>query len=164
MVDFVSWFRYGPADARVGPLRVSSYQQCDCQLCRVSEACRVIYRRDFDLENHRNGLWVDEQYLLCPPRILGYVLKDKQWAQLLVDGIKQIEIPRADSSWTRRLQLADGNETKSLIYDLVKSHTPSEPGRSLEGLEVEDIVAKKGKGLVILLHGTPPPIFAAPPH
>ena len=39
-----------------------------------------------------------------------------------------------------------------MILDLVEGHGTSDPGRD-DGLEVDDIVSRKGKGLVILLYG-----------
>jgi len=155
MVDFESYFRYGPADASVGSLTTyEGLEDCECPQCRESEACEVGYRQRFDREKAQNKTWEDEQSILCPPRVLGYVLSEKQWAQLQVTELADIPPVDSSDSWTTRLQLADGNATKSLILNLVKSHKPSGLIRDEEALEVDDIVAKKGLGLVILLYGT----------
>ena len=64
------------------------------------------------------------------------------------------DIPKKDpkDSWSTRLVLADGEKTKTMILNLVKGHgTNGLPQK--DGLEVNDIVARKGKGLVILLYG-----------
>lgn len=154
MVDFESYFRYGPTVPRVGPL-VPNYEvaECDCQECRENQGLLAIYRKRFDEEANQRDSWEEEQYMLCPPRVLGYVLREKQWAQLQVTSLQSI--PKADpnNSWSSRLKLADGEETKNMILDLVKGHGTAGPTPGKDDLEVDDIVAEKGKGLVILLYG-----------
>lgn len=151
MVDFESYFRYGPADAQVGSL-MPDYDspECDCLECREIKELGAIYRKRFDEEPNQRDSWEDEQHMLCPPRVLGYVLRDKQWAQLQVTSLRSL--PKVDpyDSWSSRLQLADTGETKKMILDLVNGHGSTS---GADGLEVDDIVAKKGKGLVILLYG-----------
>lgn len=91
--------------------------------------------------------WCDEQYILCPPRLLGYSLKDKQWGQFQIDKLD--DIPKEPSlNSLSRLQLADGDRTKEMLMAVVKGH-----GQTGNRLRVDDIVAHKGKGLVILLYG-----------
>ncbi|KAF5562049.1 AAA family [Fusarium napiforme] len=110
--------------------------------------------------------WDDEQYLICSPRVLGYILKEKQWAQLLVSNLKYI--PQQDrEDLLGRLKLADdeapktrkGNGgTKKLLLDLVTSHTSAKTQRDDEDeqdLDIDDIIPDKGKGLIILLYGPP---------
>ena len=154
MVDFESYFRYGPSIAYVGALRPDNdYSECACVDCRENEGLKAQYRTRFDDEAHQKGKWEDEQYLICPPRVLGYLLRDKQWAQLQVSLLGKIPDNDPTNSWVTRLKLADGDETKNMILDLVKGHGTSDPTRD-DGLEVDDIIARKGKGLVILLYGT----------
>lgn len=50
--------------------------------------------------------WEDEQYLLCPPRVLGYVLKSKQWAQLALSSLKPLPSEEGNGAWDK-LKLAD---------------------------------------------------------
>ena len=155
MVDFESYFRYGPADWRVGSLASDEdWESSECLRCRTTQPCESGYRCRFDLEEYQHGSWVDEQYILCPPRVLGYVLSEKRWAQLQVSELTDIAEADPNDSWAKRLQLADGNATKDMIGNLVKSHKPSDETRDQDALEVDDIVANKGKGLVILLYGT----------
>lgn len=114
------------------------------------------YRARFDTDRAQNW-WEDEQYLLCPPRVLGYILKEKQWAQLQVNLIQDIpDKGDPDDAWNSRLRLADGDRTKNMLLDLVSSHISSSKTEeaSERGLEVDDIIPGKGKGLVILLYGT----------
>lgn len=111
------------------------------------------YRSTFDDDKHQTE-WDDEQYMLCPPRVLGYSLRDKQWAQLQVSVLKIIPDHDVNNSWNTRLKLADGEKTKDMILELVKGHENSDPSQN-EGLQVRDFVDRKGKGLVILLYGPP---------
>lgn len=93
--------------------------------------------------------------MLCPPRVLGYSLRDKQWAQLQVSLLKEIPDYDVNNSWDTRLKLADGEKTKKMILNLVKGHENSDLSQN-EALQVNDFVARKGKGLVILLYGRTP--------
>ena len=152
MVDFKSYFHYGPTIARLGTLAVTDDNyNCGCLDCKDNTSLNKLYRTSFDEEKNQSGDWDDEQYLLCPPRVLGYVLGSKHWAQLQVTSLQSIPID-PDDSWASRLKFADEGETKRMIYDLVKGHgkTEVEEGNSLQ---VNDIVRDKGKGLVILLYG-----------
>ena len=151
MVDFESYFRYGPAVAKISSLVLSVDDQCGCLECQNNAALNLIYRTRFDGDTGHKE-WEEEQYLLCPPRILGYVLRDKHWAQLQVICLGDIPAENPDNSWGR-IKLADGEETKEMILDLVNGHGTSASKDDDNGLTVDDIVAKKGKGLVILLYG-----------
>lgn len=147
MVDFEHYFRH--ASACVGSLIPAGvHPECVCIDCRENEALNAIQRTRFDDESHQKDVWEDEQYMICPPRVLGYVLRDKHWAQLQVTLLETIPAEDPHDSWSK-LKLADGEETKKMILQLVKGH-----GTSDKDLEVNDIIAKKGKGLVILLYGT----------
>lgn len=153
MVDFESYFRYGPAIASVGFVQAADYTLCNCQDCQENVAMARCFRTRFDTRGRQNDDWEDEQYLLCPPRVLGYFLRDKQWAQFQVTLLKKIPMKDPNDSWSKRLKLADGDETKKLILDLVSTHGSGESSLGKHGLEVNDIVPNKGKGLVILLYG-----------
>jgi hypothetical protein len=117
---------------------------------------RSRYRTDFD-KNPDKRNWDDEQYLICPPRVLGYILQDKQWAQLQVSLLEDVKHDDVEDAWTKRLVLAN-SDTKRLLLDLVDTHTSPTTTWGAKGdkektLEVDDIVPGKGKGLVILLYG-----------
>ena len=78
MLDFESYSRYGPSISRVGSLmQENGYPQCRCNDCRENEQLQKEYRTRFDDETCLEGEWEDEQYMLCPPRALGFVLRDK---------------------------------------------------------------------------------------
>lgn len=153
MVDFESYFRYGPAIASMGFVQPAECFVCNCQDCQDNKDRAELFRTRFDARGRQNDDWENEQYLLCPPRVLGYFLRDKQWVQLQVTLLKKIPKKDPNDSWSTRLKLADGEETKKLILDLVSSHGNGESSMGRQGLEVNDIVPNKGKGLVILLYG-----------
>ncbi|KAL9105307.1 MAG: hypothetical protein Q9227_009502 [Pyrenula ochraceoflavens] len=155
MVDFESYFRYGPESAQVGALPPDDRDQCDCMDCRQNEGLKAKFRTRFDARECWEAKWEDEQYMLCPPRVLGYILRDKQWAQLQVTNLRFIPSEDHGGSWSNRLKLADGDVTKKMILDLVNSHGKKKSTDGGYPLEVDDIVAEKGKGLVILLYGPP---------
>jgi hypothetical protein len=90
----------------------------------------------------------NEQYLLCPPRILGYATEQKLWAQFEVVSIQEVPALPKDPFDTQ-LELEETH--KRIIKSLVKNHVGA--GKDPENEQVRDIVPGKGKGLVILLHG-----------
>lgn len=167
MVDYLSYFQYGPSTKRLGGLESTSQTWMDCTCSDCAQNLELIknFRMHFDdTKIQAKDDWEEEQYLICPPRVLGYILKDKQWAQLQVTNLT--EIPRSDdnNSWNKRLQLADdtrNKKTKNLLFDLVRSHISSstEDRNNDRSLEVNDIVAGKGKGLIILLYGKLQPLL-----
>ncbi|PNP47425.1 hypothetical protein TGAMA5MH_01244 [Trichoderma gamsii] len=159
MVDYVSYFQYGPPVARNGDLEPSSANvDCMCSDCQQNEGLAIKYRTWFDKqEAQAKETWDDEQYLICPPRVLGYVLKEKQWAQLQTTLVKDIPFDGEQDAWHTRLQLDDEGATKRLLFNLVRSHISesNQAKKPKDALEVDDIIPGKGKGLVILLYGPP---------
>jgi len=150
MIDFKSYYRYGPNEFRVGEATLTD------NLSLLPDSIRVAEVRGF-YKPHQSGhsdqlgdQWEELQRLLCPPRVLGYVLKDKQWAQLAVDSLYEIEAARPETVLAQ-LHLAKGTkgkESKELLLQLVQNH-------GKDGGVIEDLVAEKGKGLVFLLYGEP---------
>ncbi|EXJ83924.1 hypothetical protein A1O1_07553 [Capronia coronata CBS 617.96] len=157
MVDFESYYKYGLAEALIGDLALGDdTDECQCSDCMNNDALRRTYRVYYDNKTGDEGeQWEAEQTMLCPPRLLGYVLRDKQWAQLDVNGIIGLPEGGDDDAFWEKLKLAGedgGMETKKLLHGLVKNHGISETGG---GYQLNDIVPEKGKGLVILLYGPP---------
>ncbi|KAL4821918.1 P-loop containing nucleoside triphosphate hydrolase protein [Aspergillus spinulosporus] len=156
MVDYASYFQYGVSTARNGVLEASTnIYECTCLDCRENKSLTRRYRTHFDsIDVQKRKDWEDEQYMLCPPRVLGYILRAKQWAQLQVTSLKDIQMSTTDNSWQNRLQLADDNN-KKILFDLIQSHVSSTANSETDNLQVNDIIPEKGKGLVILLYGPP---------
>lgn len=129
MVDYDSYFQYGPADARNGALEPSNADPpCDCSDCQTNTGLAKRSRAWLDdPKTSAAKEWKDEQYLLCPPRVLGYILKEKRWAQLQVthlDDLRSFEESEADSCF-ERLRLADDLTDKKKA-DLKKRRKPGE--------------------------------------
>ena len=84
----------------------------------------------------------DDNFLVLPPRILGYATREKIWGQFCLDWT-QPPAGKQPDKFRKDLQLND--KYKNLIEALVTSHAQNQP--------VKDVVKGKGKGLVLLLHG-----------
>ncbi|KAF1354036.1 P-loop containing nucleoside triphosphate hydrolase protein [Delphinella strobiligena] len=154
MVDYESYSQYGPQDAPLGSIITGEYDDliCGCNDCKDSERLAEECRFYFDGKKGHED-WTAEQFMLCPPRVLGYILGTKQWAQLHIGNLQSSESRYHQDTWDNKLQLAgegSGSNTKNLLMNLVKSH-----GDPLVQNKLQDIVAEKGRGLVILLHGPP---------
>ncbi len=129
--------------------------ECNCSDCQENEGLMKDYRTRFDKPGTRKT-WEDEQYLICPPRVLGYILLEKRWAQLQVSRLGPIREEDPKTAWNSRLKLKNEKDTKDLLFDLVTSHRFSTTAKDEDergGLEVDDIIPGKGKGLVILFYG-----------
>lgn len=150
MVDFGSYFRYGPNSAKLGDLFVyQDVDTCACAVCSQNAVLQDLFRSGYDRSGKvSSASWDDFQLMLCAPRVLGYVLKDKQWAQLAVNNLTDVEKEDAKKV-LETLYLTgkdNGKSKKELLMALVRNHNK---------VIVEDIVAGKGVGLVFLLYGEP---------
>lgn len=150
-MDFASFFEYQPPKTSI----LGSMQRFEGQLQVLSPERRrqkvfqEIYKFDWD-RHSRNKPMSDTQYLLCPPRVLGYALKQKKWAQLLVDKLHQPD-PGDTRTFENKLQL--GSESKELIRKSVDAHEQGKQKVNGKSKGLEDFAPEKGKGLVILLYG-----------
>ncbi|KAH9897321.1 P-loop containing nucleoside triphosphate hydrolase protein [Xylariomycetidae sp. FL2044] len=105
----------------------------------------VLDRKTFGEENRMAKAQVklaEPRPWLCPPFTVGYSLSRKQWGRFLVDNMT--EVAWNPKAWDP-LVLPD--KEKLLLRSLITSHQYSENPR--------DHMQQKGKGLVVLLHGTP---------
>ncbi|KAF1989440.1 hypothetical protein K402DRAFT_272627 [Aulographum hederae CBS 113979] len=161
VVDFESYYDFSGAPPRIGVESLANeLDDCICTDCRSDNRYREQFKWHYDDKEGRfDEEWEEMQYMLCPPRVLGYVLKEKRWAQLSVDNL--VEIPPSDDKiqTMEGLHLGgtdDGKERKNLLVGLVEHHGAKEAkSGENEGYGLNDITADKGKGLVILLYGTP---------
>jgi len=124
------------------------YTLCTCATCIENEALMGTTRHHYDRVD-KNKAFTEEQYLICPPRVLGFFMVRKTWAQLLVEDVA--DLGKNDGDAFNKLVLE--RQQKTLIRSLVSRH--GEESESSEGgsQQVEDIIEGKGKGVVILLHG-----------
>ncbi|KAI1149941.1 P-loop containing nucleoside triphosphate hydrolase protein [Nemania diffusa] len=80
--------------------------------------------------------------LFCPPFAIGYSLAKKEWCRFLVQNLSPVQWKT--DAWDK---LILEEEQKQVLQALVTSHSYPENAR--------DQPEQKGKGLVILLHGSP---------
>jgi hypothetical protein len=150
MVDFTSYFRHGPGFSKIGELPImDDLHDCQCPICSENEATKTLFKPHYDgCSGSSTESWEDVQLMLCPPRVLGYVLKEKRWAQLAVTNLDFVKDEPTDGIM-KDLYLAgkdDGRAKKDFLMGLVRHHGE---------LELKDLVPGKGEGLVFLLYGEP---------
>ena len=92
----------------------------------------------------------NEDFLLFPPRLLGYSTKEKMWGQFGVDQTSPAP-GKQPAMFQKQLQLED--RYKAMVQALVDEHEGRGEVRLGDRTQVKDIVKDKGKGLVLLLHG-----------
>ncbi|KAI1107965.1 P-loop containing nucleoside triphosphate hydrolase protein [Jackrogersella minutella] len=85
---------------------------------------------------------MDPELVHCPPYTLGYSVGRKHWCRFFVDYIRDVKWD--PDAWN---SLVIPPKEKHLLRALISSHTYSRKPR--------DYIRQKGKGLVVLLHGTP---------
>ena len=94
----------------------------------------------------------DEELLVCPCWVYGYVLRNRKWVKLDVNLVEDIE---ESGSGFDSLVLPDGHKEELLAlvnnYSQDKKHEASLKAQKRQ----LDLVRGKGKGLIILLHGEP---------
>ncbi|KAI2782628.1 P-loop containing nucleoside triphosphate hydrolase protein [Daldinia loculata] len=140
-----------------------------CTMCDAVGCCGndVIYD-DFEVDekdrnefrNQKrsilNSTWLvdqltDDQLVLLPPKVFGFVLHTRRWATFDIDLLREVEYK---NGWKN---LVIDNPIKDTILALVEYHQkPHNQEPQGEGmLSPIDLVQGKGKGLTILLHGEP---------
>lgn len=89
---------------------------------------------------------------LLPPRVLGFALDTRRWAQFSVKSLVPVRTEKADMVFDDELVFPtelDGEDKKGLLKALVCNHDKRPKGPDL----MTDGIEGKGLGLVILLHG-----------
>ncbi|KAI1479345.1 P-loop containing nucleoside triphosphate hydrolase protein [Daldinia eschscholtzii] len=93
----------------------------------------------------------EDQLVLLPPKVFGFVLHTRRWAIFDIDLLREVEYK---NGWEN---LVIEDSIKDTILALVeyhqKPHNQGPPGEGM--LSPIDLVQGKGKGLTILLHGEP---------
>ncbi|KAK5099459.1 hypothetical protein LTS08_006041 [Lithohypha guttulata] len=95
----------------------------------------------------------DSELMICSPTVMGFSLNDKFWGEYAVEDIKPIEW---SSTLLDRLSLPaqKKNAIKAITQSrLSRADVEKQPNRSPKGFD--DVVAGKGRGINILLHGPP---------
>lgn len=117
-----------------------------------SQCACVIFICDVDLMPHTSSVkqpdhtvmaWKNIEPMLCPPYVHGFCPSVKQWCRFYIDQI-------SDAQWDRGCftDLILPDAPKRVIRSLVAAHKYPDNG-------ARDQQELKGKGLVVLLHGTP---------
>ncbi|KAL8650961.1 MAG: hypothetical protein Q9226_004928 [Calogaya cf. arnoldii] len=151
IIDFLSYNQYVQGGVRMGSAQLTEpFPVCDCPACDKNEALKKTTRSGYD-GFKGDQEFSDEQFLLCPPRVLGFFMLKKTWAQLLVESVQDLEVNKSDAF--EKLVLAE--EQKTLIKSLVSRHGEDSTQNESGFQQVEDIIQGKGRGVVILLHGPP---------
>lgn len=123
--------------------------ECRCDHCEANDALRENQKVNYDLDPSKlPDDFETLQYQLCPPRVVGFYLKGKRWAEVKVSNLNDIEKKNNNDEWNH-LELQP--ESKDLIRRLVQSHTSGK--KTKNDFRIEDFVKNKGAGLVMLLHG-----------
>jgi SpoVK/Ycf46/Vps4 family AAA+-type ATPase len=106
----------------------------------------VIDRKTFQEDKELSAVGIsatsDVDKTLCPPFVYGFSLAIKEWCRFYLPYIREVD-------WNKKSidSLVMQEEHKKLLQALVSSHSfPDNP---------RDQTMQKGKGLVILLHGSP---------
>ncbi|KAI1383099.1 P-loop containing nucleoside triphosphate hydrolase protein [Hypoxylon trugodes] len=109
----------------------------------------VLDERTFREENYSEGVSVSptsvddrSERMLCPPFSYGYSLSRKEWCKLYIDSLSSVD-------WNKSAldDLVMQEDRKTLLEALTFSHVFPD--------NVRDQMKQKGKGLVVLLHGSP---------
>lgn len=93
----------------------------------------------------------DDDKILLPPHVLGFVLRSRKWARFNIDLIRPVQYTTGFES----LVLPEGH--KETVRALVANHArvPAALSENIDAERSIDLVRGKGEGLVILLHGAP---------
>lgn len=145
-MDFASYFTYqsssAPTLGTYSKCNNERYKECSCTAC--CNDFEAIYHFEWDhIEASEDRGWSlqDEQYMMLPPRVLGYALSEKRWVQLEVTSLHK---PSGADRSNFDFKLKTSEENKDLIRKSVLAH--GKPN-------IIDYIPDKGKGLVILLWG-----------
>ncbi|KAM0522519.1 hypothetical protein ACHAPE_002110 [Trichoderma viride] len=94
----------------------------------------------------------DDDFLIMPYRVFGFVLRSRKWAKLDLKYLTAVDEVLKKKTAFDQLVLPTGH--KDIVHCLVAQHFRDKAARVSDNEEV-DIVRGKGKGLIILLHGAP---------
>ncbi|KAI1274636.1 hypothetical protein F5Y07DRAFT_401118 [Xylaria sp. FL0933] len=113
---------------------------------------RFVQRSQHMLSPRKAACLEDEDLMLLPREVHGFVLRNRQWVTLRVADLSEVKFPNSFDD----LMLPERH--KSSIQALVQVHenavTRTQGGPPTIGSTI-DLVKGKGAGLIILLHGEP---------
>lgn len=162
IVDPVLYKKYaGGSCLHLGNMVPDTFKMCLCNLCEL-DGLRSKWRQQFKSDDHgvssrskdpteknQDTNTMDALYAQLPPRVLGFIVSQKVWAQIDVDSIEEEDrAKQGRQSWN---SLAIPGNHKNNILKLVSNHLKI--GDSRANARIRDLIPDKGEGLVILLHG-----------
>jgi hypothetical protein len=158
MVDFESFLLESRERLLVGKLKPKpNINPCNCQLCVGIEDEKWISKfSDLPVETENGGdNELDQNYILLPPRVVGFAFKTGYFAQFYVDDVETVLDENPGLEFDDRLIFPeDKEENKAEIKRLILGHKSDERVSTIGSRPlISDAVEGKGKGLVILLHG-----------
>ena len=92
--------------------------------------------------------------MLFPVRVIGFVLRDRNWALLDIDKVVEVQ-PLDSGAGLDALCLPKGH--KDTLLAMVRNHSRGTASNEKEPEDQTqfDLIPGKGKGLIVLLHGAP---------
>ncbi|KAL3440015.1 P-loop containing nucleoside triphosphate hydrolase protein [Aspergillus insuetus] len=137
----------------MGALEISDdWCECICSECRKSDKLKALMKSHFDNVGPTNE-FDDDQYVICPPRFLGYGMqRKKKWIQMPANGVQEYKDKIKTNAFEKLI--LEQNQ-KELIKSLVANHEKKKLRRDGKRAGADDWIEGKGGGLVILLHGPP---------
>lgn len=140
--SYLKLYKKGSKLGRLGKYELD--EVCICQSCRtlLNESLGDLSKTK---DGNRTSSLSERQRLVCPPRIFGFDVRQKLWAQLLVEPVREIDQEDKGQAF-KKLVLA--SKTKELLKTLVLEHAKNQS-------PLDDLIPGKGNGLIVLLHGPP---------
>lgn len=148
IVDHGAFLQHGSGDPPLGEIYLSD-EVLTQDLFTHSEEYMEFAETVRALKRNEEPNTDNDNFLIFPPRVLGYATREKLWGQFDLSDMKP-PLGKNVELFDTHLQLHQ--KYKTLIKALVQSH---ELSNNTPGKQVEDVVQDKGKGLVLLLHGPP---------
>ncbi|KAH0499051.1 hypothetical protein TgHK011_006268 [Trichoderma gracile] len=112
----------------------------------------AIYPRPLKEITATKGTLTNDDLIIMSYRVFGFVLRSRKWAKLDLKYLSPVS--EGSKEQTAFDQLVLPKQHKDIVYCLVDQHFRNKEARVSDNEEV-DIIRGKGKGLILLLHGSP---------
>ncbi|RYO36170.1 hypothetical protein AA0111_g2876 [Alternaria arborescens] len=156
VVDFEAYRENCGFSPRLGRFRMYGSDMCHCGFCvgkPRSDWMDTFKNPAINFDDLAKIPDSEDNWLLLPYRVLGYLIEDHLWAQLPVKWIKQFEHEEENAYDTKIMFPEEKAHQKRALEKLILSRTGQDDNAKQDKYWVSDFVKGKGKGLVILLHG-----------
>lgn len=152
----------------IKPGATARVPRCECEKCsrHHRELPIAVVHSEYDniLPTEVKEL-TEHQYLLCPPRVFGFILKDRVYGRIVIQTISEDNtdhfIDLLDAASLSEPRIAENaidtlvmkpEANRETLKAIVKTYTDS---HDQEGRFNADFIQGKGEGQIILLHGPP---------